>query len=55
VCAFKDTIAAAVPPGLKKPLDVAETLENKNQRARRRRRGRTVARGGGLETDYEIG
>jgi hypothetical protein len=29
VCAFKDTIAAAVPPGLKKPLDVAETLENK--------------------------
>jgi len=29
VCAFKDTIAAAVPPGFKKPLDVAETLENK--------------------------
>ncbi len=29
VCAFKDTIAAAAPPGWKKPLDVAETLENK--------------------------
>lgn len=29
VCAFKDTFAAMVPPGMKKPLDVAETLENK--------------------------
>jgi len=29
VCAFKDTIAAAVPPGMKKPLDIAEALENK--------------------------
>lgn len=29
VCAFKDSIAAAAPPGWKKPLDVAETLENK--------------------------
>ncbi|MBL9214799.1 MAG: hypothetical protein JNG83_04910 [Opitutaceae bacterium] len=29
VCAFKDTIAAAAPPGWKKPLDIAETLENK--------------------------
>lgn len=29
VCAFKDTIAAVAPPGWKKPLDVAETLENK--------------------------
>jgi len=29
VCAFKDSIAAVVPPGLKKPLDVAETVENK--------------------------
>src|SRR5882757_6255908 len=29
VCAFKDTIAAMVPPGLKKPLDVAEVVENK--------------------------
>ena len=29
LCAFKDTIAAALPPGFKKPLDVAETLENK--------------------------
>ncbi len=29
VCAFKDTIAAMVPPGMKKPLDVAETVENK--------------------------
>ena len=29
VCAFKDTIAAFAPPGWKKPLDVAETLENK--------------------------
>ena len=29
VCAFKDTIAAMVPPGMKKPLDIAETVENK--------------------------
>lgn len=29
VCAFKDTIAAVAPPGLKKPLDIAEALENK--------------------------
>ena len=29
VCAFKDTIAAMMPPGMKKPLDIAETLENK--------------------------
>jgi hypothetical protein len=29
VCAFKDSIAAVAPPGWKKPLDVAETLENK--------------------------
>jgi hypothetical protein len=29
VCACKDTIAAALPPGFKKPLDIAETLENK--------------------------
>ncbi|MBL9202518.1 MAG: hypothetical protein JNL39_18550 [Opitutaceae bacterium] len=29
VCAFKDTLGAVVPPGLKKPLDVLETLENK--------------------------
>ncbi len=29
VCAFKDTIAAALPPGMKKPLDIAETVENK--------------------------
>lgn len=29
VCAFKDTLGAIVPPGLKKPLDVLETLENK--------------------------
>ncbi len=29
LCAFKDTIAAVAPPGWKKPLDVAETLENK--------------------------
>jgi len=29
VCAFKDTIAAVAPPGWKKPLDIAETLENK--------------------------
>ncbi|MDI1319048.1 MAG: hypothetical protein PSW75_02490 [bacterium] len=29
VCAGKDTIAAVAPPGWKKPLDIAETLENK--------------------------
>lgn len=29
VCAFKDTIASVAPPGWKKPLDVAETIENK--------------------------
>jgi hypothetical protein len=29
LCAFKDSFAAMVPPGLKKPLDVAETVENK--------------------------
>ena len=29
VCACKDTIAAVAPPGWKKPLDIAETLENK--------------------------
>ncbi len=29
VCACKDTIAAALPPGFKKPLDAAEVLENK--------------------------
>ena len=29
VCACKDSLGAALPPGLKKPLDVAETLENK--------------------------
>ncbi|WP_438480379.1 hypothetical protein [Oleiharenicola lentus] len=29
VCAFKDSIAAMAPPGWKKPLDVAETFENK--------------------------
>ncbi len=29
VCACKDSIAAVIPPGLKKPLDVAEALENK--------------------------
>ena len=29
VCAFKDSFAAMVPPGLKKPFDVAETFENK--------------------------
>ncbi len=29
VCAFKDSFAAFVPPGLKKPLDIAETVENK--------------------------
>lgn len=29
VCAFKDSIAAVAPPGWKKPLDIAETVENK--------------------------
>jgi hypothetical protein len=29
VCAAKDSFGAFVPPGLKKPLDVAETFENK--------------------------
>jgi hypothetical protein len=29
VCAFKDSIAAVIPPGMKKPLDIAETVENK--------------------------
>lgn len=29
VCALKDTLGAIVPPGLKKPLDVLETMENK--------------------------
>lgn len=29
VCAAKDTLGAAVPPGLKKPLDVLEVAENK--------------------------
>jgi len=29
VCAFKDSLGAVVPPGLKKPLDVLETVENK--------------------------
>ncbi|MDP3068935.1 MAG: hypothetical protein Q8N18_01545 [Opitutaceae bacterium] len=29
ICAFKDTLGTIVPPGLKKPLDVLETLENK--------------------------
>ncbi len=28
-CAFKDSFAAMVPPGLKKPFDIAETVENK--------------------------
>ena len=28
-CALKDSLGAAVPPGLKKPLDVLETIENK--------------------------
>jgi hypothetical protein len=28
-CAFKDSFAAMVPPGLKKPLDAAEVVENK--------------------------
>jgi hypothetical protein len=29
LCACKDTIGAALPPGMKKPLDVLETIENK--------------------------
>jgi hypothetical protein len=29
VCACKDSLGTMLPPGLKKPLDVAETLENK--------------------------
>ncbi len=29
LCAFKDSFAAMVPPGLKKPFDIAETFENK--------------------------
>lgn len=29
ICAAKDSFGAVVPPGLKKPLDVLETLENK--------------------------
>ena len=29
LCAAKDALGAAVPPGLKKPLDVLETIENK--------------------------
>ncbi|MEO6246635.1 MAG: hypothetical protein ABIQ12_14510 [Opitutaceae bacterium] len=29
ICAFKDTLGTVLPPGLKKPLDVLETLENK--------------------------
>lgn len=29
ICAAKDAFGAAVPPGLKKPLDVLETIENK--------------------------
>lgn len=29
VCAAKDALGAVVPPGLKKPLDVLETIENK--------------------------
>ena len=29
VCAAKDSLAAALPPGFKKPLDVLETVENK--------------------------
>ena len=28
-CAAKDALGAAVPPGMKKPLDVLETIENK--------------------------
>lgn len=29
ICAAKDSFGAVVPPGLKKPLDVLETIENK--------------------------
>lgn len=29
VCAAKDTFGTVVPPGLKKPLDILETIENK--------------------------
>src|SRR3954469_10782359 len=29
ICAAKDAFGAALPPGLKKPLDVLETIENK--------------------------
>lgn len=29
LCAAKDSFAALMPPGLKKPLDIAETVENK--------------------------
>ncbi|TAG33129.1 MAG: hypothetical protein EAZ36_01195 [Verrucomicrobia bacterium] len=29
ICAAKDSLGAVVPPGLKKPLDVLETIENK--------------------------
>ncbi len=29
ICALKDTLGTIVPPGLKKPLDVLETMENK--------------------------
>lgn len=29
VCAAKDSLGAVLPPGLKKPLDVLETIENK--------------------------
>lgn len=29
ICAAKDTLGAALPPGFKKPLDVVETIENK--------------------------
>ncbi len=29
LCAAKDSLGAVVPPGLKKPLDVLETIENK--------------------------
>jgi len=29
VCACKDSIAAVIPPGMKKPLDIAEAVENK--------------------------
>ncbi|MEY4938469.1 MAG: hypothetical protein RIQ93_204 [Verrucomicrobiota bacterium] len=29
ICALKDSLGAVLPPGLKKPLDVLETMENK--------------------------